>query len=141
VQELQFIECVAERDIDLLLPEEFHVSASFRSWLIGQAFELDFCCGQFFGARHSVNHITLGESDLVVLFADGAGNRIALLIENKIDALASVPLGGARFCDPSGIDIRGVTFPGVCALLRPPANLCDRSAVERHPGGMTDISR
>jgi len=45
VQELQFIECVAERDIDLLLLEEYHVSASFRSWLIGQAFEPDFCCG------------------------------------------------------------------------------------------------
>jgi len=77
VQEMQFIECVAERDIDLLLLEEYHVSAGFRSWLIGQAFEPDFYCGQFIEARHSVNHITLGESDLVVLFADGAGNRIA----------------------------------------------------------------
>ena len=57
MQELQFIECVAERDIDLLLLEEYHVSASFRSWLIGQAFEPDFCCGQFLGARHSVNQL------------------------------------------------------------------------------------
>ena len=96
MQEMQFIECVAERDIDLLFLEELHVSASFRSWLIGQAFELDVCYGQFLGAWHSVNHPTLGESDLVVLFADSAANLIALLIENKIDAIAQ-PEQGTRY--------------------------------------------
>lgn len=86
MQDVQFIECVAERDIDLLLLEELHVSAAFRSWLVGQAFGQDACCTRFLGAWHSVSHPTLGESDLLLLFADTQGNKTALLVENKIDA-------------------------------------------------------
>jgi hypothetical protein len=86
MQDEQFIECVAERDIDLLLLEELHVSVAFRSWLLGQTFGQDVCCARFLGAWHSVSHPTLGESDLLLLFADTRGNSTALLIENKIDA-------------------------------------------------------
>ena len=49
--------------------------------------------------------MALRESDLVVLFADGAGNRIALLIENKIDAMAQPEQGGRyRLRGRVGID-------------------------------------
>jgi hypothetical protein len=90
VEEAQFIECVAERDIDLLLLEELHVSAAFRSWLLGQTFAQDVCCTRFLGAWHSVSHPTLGESDLLLLFEDSQDTKTALLIENKIDALPQV---------------------------------------------------
>jgi hypothetical protein len=86
VEHLPFIECVAERDIDLLLLEELHVSAAFRSWVVGQTFGPDVCCARFLGAWHSVTHPSLGESDLLLLFEDGGGTRTALLIENKITA-------------------------------------------------------
>lgn len=86
MQDVRFIECVAERDVDLLFLEELHVSASFRSWLLAEVFGPDVGCGNFLGAWHSVSHVTLGESDLVILFEDGQAHRTALLIENKIDA-------------------------------------------------------
>lgn len=86
MQHVRFIECVAERDIDLLLLEELHVSAFFRSWFLAQVFGPDVGCGQFLGAWHSVSHVTLGESDLVIVFEDAQANTTALLIENKIDA-------------------------------------------------------
>ena len=87
MQEVKFIECVAERDIDLLLLEELHVSSSFCVWVFAQAFGLDHRCGRLIGAWHSVIHPRLGESDLIALLEDGQGGTKALLIENKIDAL------------------------------------------------------
>lgn len=84
----QFIEAVAERDIDLLLIEEMSVSVPFRSWLLDQMFEQNVHCGQFSGAWHSLVHPVLGESDIVGLFEDAHGTKTALLIENKIDAVA-----------------------------------------------------
>jgi hypothetical protein len=86
VEHVQFIECVAERDIDLLLLEELHVSTAFRAWLLGQAFGRDFENARFLGAWHSVSHPTLGESDLLLIFEDAQHSKAALLIENKIDA-------------------------------------------------------
>jgi len=56
VQELQFIECVAERDIDLLLLEEYHVSASFRSWLIDKSTSRIFAVGN--SSRHGTRSTT-----------------------------------------------------------------------------------
>lgn len=74
---------VAERDIDMLLLEEFNVSSEFASWfyskVTGKSQAPD-CTG----AWHSVSDSTLGESDLVVLYDDGS----AILIENKVDAVA-----------------------------------------------------
>lgn len=86
MQHVQFIGCIAERDIDLLLLEELHVSAAFRNWLVTQAFGPDVCCHKFLGAWHSISDSSLGESDLVLLFEDIQGSKTALLIENKIDA-------------------------------------------------------
>ena len=83
MQNLQNFKAVAERDIDLLLIEEFNITASFRSWLLDQVSEGCTPYGQFLGAWHSVSHPTLGESDIVALFEDFHDNKTALLIENK----------------------------------------------------------
>jgi hypothetical protein len=85
------IEAVTERDIDLLLLEELNVSNDFSLWfysVITNSNDGPLCKG----AWHSISDATLGESDLVVIYENG----IAVLIENKIDALAQ-PEQGVRY--------------------------------------------
>lgn len=72
---------VQERDIDLLLMEEFHVSRDFVSWF-SNAVGVDKV--EFDGAWHSVTDAD-GETDLLVRVISG-GKRIGILIENKISA-------------------------------------------------------
>lgn len=74
---------IAERDIDLLLLEEFVASPDFSSWflsLIGQSTE-----AALSEASRSVKTDT-GESDLELTF-EGKGGTVKLLIENKVDAV------------------------------------------------------
>lgn len=75
-----------ERDIDLLLAEEFEVSASFASWFLGRT-------KKFAGVQANVSKVWVsksdntGESDLVVLFEErGSDRRFALHIEDKVNA-------------------------------------------------------
>ena len=76
-----FLGAVAERDVDLLLLEEFHVSAEFTRWFCSK---LDIGPVEFRGAWHSVSDST-GETDLLLLVQSN-GIRIGVLIENKIGA-------------------------------------------------------
>lgn len=75
---------VNERDIDLLLLEEFLSSVDFGTWFIAR---LDpdpggLCCVD---ARRSVTQANV-ESDTEVDFRDSAGCRLRVLIENKVGA-------------------------------------------------------
>lgn len=72
-----------ERDIDLLLAEEFMVNPSFADWFKARTAFADrgAVVQDVFVSRADV----LGESDLIVLYAGDAG-RFALLIEDKVDA-------------------------------------------------------
>jgi len=98
--ELRFVASIAERDIDLLILEELSVSEEFREWFSSRVFGEPIYQSEI-GAWHSVSDSQLGESDLIFLFnatdgeatdgktTDGKatdGPRIAILIENKIDA-------------------------------------------------------
>lgn len=85
------IEAVTERDIDLLLLEELNVSNDFSSWfysVVTKNDDIPLCRG----AWHSISDASLGESDLVAIYENG----LAILIENKIDALAQ-PKQGKRY--------------------------------------------
>jgi hypothetical protein len=80
------IERKYERDIDLLLAEEFAVSPRFAAWFLKHT-------KKFAGAEANVKDVyvsrsdSTGESDLVVVFdKHGGDSRFALLIEDKIDA-------------------------------------------------------
>jgi hypothetical protein len=77
----RYLATVEERDIDLLLMEEFHISPAFVSWFANQTGMTNV---SFAGAWHGVSD-TDGQTDLLlrVLFDD---RRIAILIENKIAA-------------------------------------------------------
>ena len=93
--ELNFIEYVAERDIDLLILEELYVNEKFREMFSTLVFG-ESVYQSFLGVWHSVYSEQLGESDLLFLFEAMDGVRTAILIENKIDA-APMLEQGARY--------------------------------------------
>jgi hypothetical protein len=73
---------VCERDIDLLLLEEFVASADFRSWFLSQIGGDS--AASLSDARRSVRTES-GESDLELTFQESSGT-LKVLIENKVDA-------------------------------------------------------
>jgi PD-(D/E)XK nuclease superfamily len=77
----RYLASVTERDIDLLLMEEFHINDDFVTWFCG---ELVLHNVQPAGAWHSISD-TDGESDLLLRVRKD-GRRIGILIENKIAA-------------------------------------------------------
>lgn len=85
IEDKRFIEVVYERDIDLLLLEEITVSKEFRDWFVKKA------CGEdikeFVGTWHSIPFLNT-EMDLVIIFISQYNKKYALLIEDKIGALA-----------------------------------------------------
>ena len=77
----QYLPYLQERDVDLLLLEEFHANPEFVAWFCSQ---LGIAGGELAGAWHSVNGIN-GETDLLVIVKE-TNLRRAILIENKIAA-------------------------------------------------------
>jgi|SRR6185437_9640405 hypothetical protein len=77
----RYLASVAERDVDLLLMEEFHVSDEFVTWFCDQIGLPGITPD---GAWHSVSD-TDGESDLLLRVIK-SGSRIGVLIENKVAA-------------------------------------------------------
>jgi len=82
-----FIEGVSERDVDLLLLEEFHVSKEFQGWFAERVFGTEGRAYRFKDAWHSVSDPKWGESDLLVTYESQPGAVVGLLLENKIDAV------------------------------------------------------
>jgi hypothetical protein len=76
-----YLATVHERDVDLLLMEEFHISADFTEWFARRAGVQN---AEFDGAWHSVTDAD-GETDLL-LRVISHGARVGLLIENKVTA-------------------------------------------------------
>lgn len=72
---------VSERDIDLLLLEEFNASEAFLRWFCSEAGVPE---AKLAGAWHSVAN-SYGESDLLLTVRSN-GSTVGILIENKIDA-------------------------------------------------------
>lgn len=73
---------MTERDIDLVLMEEFHISDDFVAWFCGELGLNDISPA---GAWHSVSD-TDGQSDLLLRVLNKEGQRIGILIENKVAA-------------------------------------------------------
>ncbi|MBN2890284.1 MAG: PD-(D/E)XK nuclease family protein [Bacteroidales bacterium] len=80
--EIQPIEAVTERDIDLLIIEELFANVDFFNWIVSNTIkEPDL---KFVKAFHSLSDET-GETDIAVL-CKNQRKKTLLLIENKIDA-------------------------------------------------------
>jgi biotin-(acetyl-CoA carboxylase) ligase len=80
------IERITERDLDLLILEEFHSSENFIFWFLKQLDNslLDF--NLFDNAHHSVIDYNLGESDLFIITKNILNQKLLILIENKINS-------------------------------------------------------
>jgi len=77
------IDGVTEREIDLLLLLALHASPGFRAFFAAKtAGPGDF---EFLGAWRGV-YDNLGECDLLMLIRDAKGRRVAIMVEDKIDA-------------------------------------------------------
>lgn len=77
------VESVQERDIDLLLVEEFLSSDSFIDFFT-DTLDLPHC-DKLLNVQRSIHDFDLGETDVLVEYAH-RDRTIALLIENKLDA-------------------------------------------------------
>lgn len=86
---------VCERDIDLLLLEEFQSTPEFVEWFLTSAGIVGLRPSDLKEARRSVTHTT-GESDLELHFTDQEGACGVVLIENKIGAQLQ-PLQAERY--------------------------------------------
>jgi hypothetical protein len=76
-----YLASVAERDVDLLLLEEFHASEEFVAWFCDT---IGVSSAVFDGAWHSVSDVD-GETDILLrVMCDG--RHVGVLIENKIAA-------------------------------------------------------
>ena len=82
--ETLMFECVQERDIDLLLMEEWCVNFDFAKFFLKNILSEDFDITDR-TAKHSITDNAYGESDIVLTFSS-LGQRIAVLVEDKIDA-------------------------------------------------------
>lgn len=76
---------VSERDLDLLLLEEFISSPQFLKWFVNQVGYSQLVDVELIDVQRSVTHST-GESDLEVTLLDKKRRAYTLLIENKIGA-------------------------------------------------------
>lgn len=85
MRNLRFVASVAERDMDLVLVEEFAVNDEFCDWFTSRLYRKPVFTSSI-GAWHSVTDAALGETDVLYMFKSDDDGRIALLIENKIDA-------------------------------------------------------
>lgn len=93
--ELNFVKSITERDIDFIMLEELSINTEFQEWFASRVFGERIFKAQI-GAWHSVNDSNLGETDLLFIFESIEESRIALLIENKVDAIPQ-PKQGERY--------------------------------------------
>ncbi|MGO9930298.1 MAG: PD-(D/E)XK nuclease family protein [Steroidobacteraceae bacterium] len=85
MNELKFVASVAERDLDFVLVEELSVNDEFCDWFTSRLYRKPVFASSI-GAWHSVTDASLGPTDVLYMFKSDEDGRIAVLIENKIDA-------------------------------------------------------
>ena len=105
MEDINFIETVTERDIDLLILEEIHVSPVLCNWLVDIVVGKEKLPVTFVGAWHSLSLPGLGESDIVFKYRSLDNQERAILIENKIDA-SPQPEQGVRYIERGKIGIK-----------------------------------
>lgn len=77
---------LSERDLDMLLLEEFHTCNTFRSHFLNAALAQSISSHTLISIRHSVSETVDGETDLELVVELDNQLRVAILVENKIRA-------------------------------------------------------
>ncbi len=109
-----------ERDIDLLLAEEFSVSQSFAAWFLEQTKGFKGINAKVVDVYVSKSDV-MGESDLVVIYEKlGGESRFALHIEDKINAPLQ-PEQEARYRRRAAVAIRRGDYSEFEVILCSPA--------------------
>ena len=124
------IECVLERDTDLLFLEEWSVNDKFAEWILGQ-FGITEKFYRFNGF-HSVTDPQYGESDLL-LIAENKSQKIALLLENKIDAIAQEEQAARYFLRAEKLKQELVLTNTVVGIIAPANYLQTNQEAENYP--------
>jgi len=102
---------VAERDVDLLLLEEFQSTPAFQDWFVAQTLGPNCRLGKCIAAARSVTNFT-GESDIEVVFLGRGKVRTVLMIENKVGA-GLQPLQAQRYIERG----QGYVASGKCSAF------------------------
>lgn len=118
---------VTERDIDLLLLEEVHVSPAFRRWLAATLLDWHDPGLRLLKAMHSVTVAALGESDIEVVFGTSGERRRAILVENKVDAPLQ-PGQGRRYCERGQLRKERGEWDDFRTILMAPAHYLAKAA-------------
>jgi hypothetical protein len=135
MENLNFIESVTERDIDLLLLEEMTVSRDFFLWFLGKI--CNYQTKDVVGVWHSITDKRFGESDLAAIFTDIENCKYGLLIENKIDALAQPDQCG-RYVQRGQIGIeQGFWQKFVVCLVAPSLYIRTNKEAERYQSSIS----
>ena len=113
---------VCERDVDLLLLEEFVASEAFVSWF---AAKIGLSAGRLAGCARSVTSST-GESDLD-LTLDVGDHIVKVLIENKVDAMFQ-PRQPERYRERAASYVRnGTCETAITVIIAPSAYFPDET--------------
>ncbi len=81
--QIQPVESILERDVDLILLEELNVNPTFAHWLTDKLNLPELT--RINGGWRSISKFGLGETDILFSY-QSSENRIFILIENKLDA-------------------------------------------------------
>lgn len=119
---------VSERDVDLLLLEEFQSSEPFQRWFVETALGAGNHLGQLREARRSVTHST-GESDLEVSF-EGERGVTVLMLENKVNA-GLQPAQAQRYLDRGNAYVTGNKCSSFHAVIVAPARYFGDAATHK----------
>lgn len=120
---------VCERDMDLLLMEEFATSPTFLRLFADRA-GIGACSVQ--SIQHSKTHPRFGESDIEVILADEKG-RVGILIEDKIDAIA-MPEQAARYFERGREGVQAKDYDRfIVFIVAPDKYLAENAEAQKYP--------
>ncbi|MGR5452102.1 PD-(D/E)XK nuclease superfamily protein [Vibrio sp. PNB22_3_1] len=130
MESLNIFSSINERDIDLVLLEELNVSESFSNWFVTRVTGLPRHI-KLVGAWHSVSDNVLGESDLVFIYESEDSSHQAILIENKVDALAQ-PKQAVRYQQRGKVGIEQGHWVDFVTCLIAPQKYLDKTSEIYH---------
>lgn len=123
---------VSERDMDLLFLEELAVNRDFLELFLRKTGNAALVGYEIVSGELSLADAVLGESDLTVIL-EGGGQRAALLIEDKIHAIAQ-PRQYERYVERGQKGIREKHYDAFYVFLVAPADYCrGNDSAEKYP--------
>lgn len=123
---------VSERDMDLLFLEEFAVNQEFLELFTKKISDCDFSEYEIISEELSYVDAALGESDLTIILEKN-GYKIALLIEDKINAVAQ-PEQYERYVKRGNKGVESGSYNNYFVfLVAPEGYMIDNNSARKYP--------